>query len=134
MKTESRLIMALVAAVSVLATLVLVQWTGARPVSAQDSGRAGFLIAIAGQNYRTNSMPLVIVDAQTMTVMTYRYDLSTPNMLTLTNVRSFKYDRKLMDYNYKKSKPADRSPKRLPTQGDSVRDILKASYKLKPYN
>lgn len=133
MKREQWVVTALVAVVAVLATLVVADFAGRRPAYAQDASSAAFLTVVAGQNYRTSHMPIVLVDAQAMCVMTYNYNLSGNNMLALTNVRSFKFDRKLMDYNYRRSNPVQTPPRRTSEQGRSVEDIMKGSFKQKPY-
>lgn len=134
MKREQRTLNLLIAVVAVLATLVVVDLTGRRPLQAQDSSSAAFLTVVAGQNYRNTHMPIVVVDAQAMSILTYRYDLSGDNRLALTNARSFKYDRKMMDYNYHRSTPAHNAPRRTSQQGHSVEDLMKASLRQKPYN
>ena len=135
MKREPWVVTALVAVIASLATLIVVDFAGRRETYAQGSAQTGYLAVIAGSIIRDRMMPIVIVDAQAQVIMTYDYICSggTRRELELTTARSFKYDRRLLDYNIRnyKSLRGSRMSYRhhRHSAGNSVNEIRVATQK-----
>jgi len=131
MKGEQLTVVALVAVVAVLGTLLAVDFAGGRHAQAQSSSTNGFISVVSGELYSGSNIPIIVVDGQQMAIMTYNYKVVSPSYtLTLTNVRSFRFDRQLNDYNVDACR---RAPDRPATHRDanSVEDIFIAVPKQK---
>jgi hypothetical protein len=132
MQKRTWVIAGLVGVIASLATMLAVDLLGARGAYAQDSAQTGYIAVVAGPVVRNRLIPLIVVDTQAMAIMTYDYEIGGDyKELVLTSVRSFKYDRKLIDYGNKNfAKPAVR---RITEHGSaSVEDVLKAISSQKP--
>ena len=116
----------LVGVIASLATLLAVDLAGGRRAYAQDTSQTGYIAVVAGPTVRSRTIPLIIVDMQAMSIMTYDYTLSGNfASLKLTCARSFKYDRKLIDYNHRNhSKPE--TPLKKVKDGNTVQEIMEA--------
>ena len=132
MNREQKTIMALVCAVSVLATLVAVELVGRQPAHAQAApGQAGFLTVVAGPTVRDRLMPIVVVDSQQLALMTYDYTVTgTSPDLRLTNVRSLRYDRRMNDYYVGNWRQPHVPPGR--TNANTVEDMRVAAQRQRP--
>jgi len=122
----------LVGVIACLATLLVVDMTGGRGAYAQDSASTGYIAVVAGPVVRNRIIPLIIVDTQAMTIMTYDYEISgTYKDLILTTARTFKYDRKLINYSHRNS---SRPHMRMKSKkGEiNVEDVMEAISKQKP--
>ncbi len=87
-------------ALVVLAALIAGALLGGRGLApqarAQTVGGSGPLIAVVGQG-RGADVPVLLVDTNEQSAMIYEYDMGS-NRLDLTAVRSFRYDRLLVDW------------------------------------
>jgi len=102
MRTNLLLSIALAFLVGVLCALILVQ-TGAYPLRdsnlawAQDSAATSYMLGLVGATV-DKDLPIVLVDARQQTIMLYQFNTTTER-LKLSQVRSYKYDRLLEDFN-----------------------------------
>jgi len=132
MKREQMTVVVLVAVVAVLATLLAVDFAGGRPAQAQaTTSSGGFISVVGGELYSGSNIPIIVVDGQQMAIMTYNYKVVGPAYpLTLTNVRSFRFDRQLNDYNVESCRRAPERPAGH-REGNSVEEIFTAVPKQK---
>ena len=123
MNRETWVVAGLVAVIAVLSTLLVVDLAGSREAYAQTNAQAGYVAVVAGPIVRNRTLPLIVVDIQSRTLMTYDYEITGDNKLILTTARSFTFDRRLTDYHYLgkgKSKKPSRTGRK---DGDSVNEI-----------
>ena len=126
MNRQQWMIVGLVAVVASLATLLAADLLGARRAYAQEGSQTGYIAVVAAPVVRSRLIPLVIVDMQAMSIMTYDYEIGgNYRNLNLTCVRSFKYDRKLVDYSHRNHARPHQSAK-PGSRANSVKDIMKA--------
>jgi hypothetical protein len=124
----------LVAVSSALATLLVVEMTGRREAYAQETAVSGYTAAMVGETYRNSRIPIIIVDAQKQCIMTYEYNVAgsgSSQYLKLTNVRTFKYDRRMLDYNIGRYRDPHRFADHDRTTGNSVEEMREASMRQK---
>ena len=98
MRRQHWLITALVAAVAVLSTLLIVGGFG-RPSGValgQQSAVAGYIIGLTGME-KNGRLPLVLIDTKEQTIIAYEYNYSR-HRLILSSVRPYRYDRQLQEY------------------------------------
>jgi len=132
MKGYQWIIAGLVGVIASLVTLLAVDLLGGREARAQDTTQTGYVAVVAGPIVRNRVLPLIIVDTQALAIMTYDYEVTgNYRELVLTTVRSFKYDRKLIDYNHRDYSNPTRSDDTQ--RGDvSVQDVMRAIPRLRP--
>ena len=108
MKWNHVLMVFLALLVGILGTLVVTRSVGRggeRGIAwAQDSAQAGNIIGLIGQIHPTGRVPIVLIDGVQQTLIIYEYDVSN-QMLRLQRVRSYRYDRQLVDFASKGSVP-----------------------------
>ena len=63
----------------------------------QSEGQAGGVICVVGEE-RNGFAPIVLVDVPDQTVLVYEYSYAN-DRIELTSARTFKWDRRLMEYN-----------------------------------
>ena len=63
----------------------------------QSEGQAGGVICVVGQE-RNGFAPIVLVDVPDQTIMVYEYSYAN-DKIELTSARTFRYDRRLTEYN-----------------------------------
>ncbi len=97
---------ALVVLAAVLAGGLLAGGGWQQGARAQSEGAAGGVICVMGQQ-RTGDAPIVLVDVPDQTLVVYEYSYSS-DRIELTSVRSFRYDKRLRDWQ---------------TQGPSVEEV-----------
>jgi len=131
MNRQQWLVACLVGVAASLATLLAMDLTGWRRAYAQDTTQTGYLAVVAGPLVRNRTIPLIVVDTQAMTIMTYDYDITgTYNELKLTCTRSFKYDRKLIEYSHRNYSRPHQVYKE--EKSNTVEEIRDAVVKQKP--
>ena len=132
MNRQQKTIVVLVAVTAVLATLVVMEVVGRPSAYAQGTAsQAGFVTVVTGPLYRNRSIPIVLVDSQQLAIMTYEYTVAgTQPDLTLTNVRSFRYDRRLSDYHIGQHRRPWEPPSH--NNANSVEEIRVASQRIRP--
>jgi len=100
-----------------LAAVVWTALTGERATAQQGMGADRFTIGVVGF-WRDNSEPVFIVDTRKQIIAVYEFD-SEQDFLDLMAVRSYEYDRKLMDFPIRKRGASKRG------RGPSVREMMK---------
>ncbi|NOZ19525.1 MAG: hypothetical protein GXP25_00390 [Planctomycetes bacterium] len=116
MLSSIRLTKCLLAVIVLL--LAAVAWTAVvgEKVAAQE-GTGRFMIGVVGF-WRDNSEPVFIIDTRKQMISIYEFD-SEQNTLDLMAVRSYEYDRKLIDFPIRKTRSRARG------RGPSVRAMMK---------
>lgn len=97
---------------------VAVVWTclvGSR-AAAQEAGAERFTMAVVGY-WRDNAEPVFVIDTRKQTIAVYEFE-SEEDVLNLTAVRTYEYDRKLVEF-------PERTKTRVGHRGPSVRDMMK---------
>jgi len=111
-----RLTKCLLVLVAVL--IAAVAWTAiVSEKAAAQEGTGRFMIGVVGF-WRDNSEPVFIIDTRKQTVSVYEFD-SEQDTLDLMAVRSYEYDRKLIEWPTRRRRGAKRG------RGPSVREMMK---------
>ena len=117
MLNSTKLTKCLIVLIGIL--LAAVVWTTlvGEPASAQQGiGGDRFTIAVVGF-WRDNSEPVFIIDTRKQKIAVYEFD-SEQDFLDLMAVRSYEYDRRLLDYVPRKHKGKGRG------RGPTVRQMM----------
>ncbi|MGD2174201.1 MAG: hypothetical protein PVJ27_02270 [Candidatus Brocadiaceae bacterium] len=87
---------ALIVLVAVVAGSLLAGAGFSRGAGAQSEGSAGGVICVVGQE-RSGYAPIVLVDVPDQTLVVYEYSYAN-DRIELTSVRSFSFDKRLVDW------------------------------------